>query len=417
MDNIRSTIIKSQPNPPAAPEAVDDDDPLGQLVAKSFVLADIVYEPLDHVQTTFGTAGYSDVERFECRRFGVQAIGCRQGDVAHLVIRGSDETVDWLLDIYAVPSFRPLHHRGFGLCWRRIEAPVRAWLDRLAADVTALRLTGHSLGGAVAQVAAMDLARRYPIDAVITFGAPRMAFGGTAEHYDRLPIAGDENRRLGDATLLVVHHRDLVARLPKWPFKEVGRLLYIDASGKLQRGDSARRSRHDTSMRDMTGLFPDLNAPIVPDLNVTFVDRARTRRQSIGLFPDPKAPIADPMPGFGVSATTHDRVEAALQTTWRRLGLVPPMQHAFLALYVWMAFWCQLVRSGHDHLLTHYAVVLAGCPDVQRYAPHWTFHLRRGVDAFGLVMGIIGLGIFVGGCWLIVRWIVWPLLRPIFGAG
>jgi len=131
MDNIRSTIIKSQPNPPAAPEAVDDDDPLGQLVAKSFVLADIVYEPLDHVQTTFGTAGYSDVERFECRRFGVQAIGCRQGDVAHLVIRGSDETVDWLLDIYAVPSFRPLHHRGFGLCWRRIEAPVRAWLDRL----------------------------------------------------------------------------------------------------------------------------------------------------------------------------------------------------------------------------------------------------------------------------------------------
>ena len=122
-------------------------------------------------------------------------------------------------------------HQGFA---RALE---EVWLDliRYLDDSQALPLviTGHSLGGALATLAAHALSERTvsperkPIEivSVVTFGQPRVGDGGFARHYDR---------RLGPLHWRVVNNRDIVPRLPprEMGFRHVGRLLYFDAEGK-----------------------------------------------------------------------------------------------------------------------------------------------------------------------------------------
>lgn len=88
------------------------------------------------------------------------------------------------------PSAAPVHkrprvHRGFLATWQangigeRVVEHVRALLDA-APDRRRVRVLacGHSLGGAIASLAAIDLARRCALDpaqlSCYTFGCPRM---------------------------------------------------------------------------------------------------------------------------------------------------------------------------------------------------------------------------------------------------
>ena len=101
-----------------------------------------------------------------------------------LVFRGTDQTKDWLENLMAIgsrtktikieeeeynPDIKPRVHAGFHRAFRRLKnkvetvvknSPDKQWI-----------ITGHSLGGAVASVAAL-LLNKIKNPMLITFGAP-----------------------------------------------------------------------------------------------------------------------------------------------------------------------------------------------------------------------------------------------------
>ena len=64
-------------------------------------------------------------------------------------------------------------HKGFFKAYQSIEDPLIEALSHLQENKT-LIITGHSLGGALATIAARELESRYNISACYTFGAPRV---------------------------------------------------------------------------------------------------------------------------------------------------------------------------------------------------------------------------------------------------
>ena len=174
-----------------------------------------------------------------------------RGAGAVLVFRG---TVLNRLRQWFATNFRmrcvgdPGRHLGFEQAWQRLRPQVQAWLQDHAPTGTPLYLSGHSLGGAIALLAAAELSDQHAIRAVVTFGAPRV---GTAEFRDAYlsrPWAparcGHPLRRLAHITRRITHADDLVARVPPPPyFRHIGSEWRLDQEGLLFEGSS--RSVHE----------------------------------------------------------------------------------------------------------------------------------------------------------------------------
>jgi triacylglycerol lipase len=97
-----------------------------------------------------------------------------------------------------------------------------------------LLLTGHSLGRALAVVAASRLAQNFPVavDAVYTFGMPRPGSGDFERDY---------SRGLGVHTYRLVHGEDLVPTVApsEIGFRHVGRYLHCERLGSFDEQDLA----------------------------------------------------------------------------------------------------------------------------------------------------------------------------------
>lgn len=124
-------------------------------------------------------------------------------------------------------------HQGFASAldgvWRKILQAIDTAPER------PLLITGHSLGGALAVLAAYALRRSGKssrIIAVMTFGQPRVGDAEFAQACDRM---------FGPTLLRVVNHRDVVTRLAprSMGYRHAGRVLYIDVAGKLSLDPSA----------------------------------------------------------------------------------------------------------------------------------------------------------------------------------
>jgi triacylglycerol lipase len=92
-----------------------------------------------------------------------------------------------------------------------------------------LHVTGHSLGGALATLAALRLQkeRLYPVQTVYTYGSPRAGDSDFALAFDAL---------LGTRCHRVVNNEDLVTRVPmrSMGYKHIGQIAYIDERGVLR---------------------------------------------------------------------------------------------------------------------------------------------------------------------------------------
>ena len=153
-----------------------------------------------------------------------------------IVLRGTVSTNEWLNNLnYRMVRFHPLDeqygsvHNGFRDIYKGIRGRYRELVDQFEAD-TPLYLVGHSLGAAVTQLAALDVAIRTPERArhlrVYGYAPPRVGDDIFAETYDRL--VGTSYR--------VVNICDIV---PIVPFKEIGSSIgqqsypYADTKGEM----------------------------------------------------------------------------------------------------------------------------------------------------------------------------------------
>jgi hypothetical protein len=113
-------------------------------------------------------------------------------------------------------------HRGFraALDQENVWDQILPYL--LSLEKRTVWFTGHSLGAALATIAAARFAAVRPVQGLYTFGSPRV---GTAVFTSTVPAA----------TWRVVNNQDLVARLPPpiAGYEHVGTLKSIDAGGVL----------------------------------------------------------------------------------------------------------------------------------------------------------------------------------------
>jgi tetratricopeptide (TPR) repeat protein len=154
------------------------------------------------------------------------------GEAAYICFRGTFNLRNWLSDLHFIPKGRPRRHSGFDNCWRRLQPQVESWLAKH--KPVELILTGHSLGGAIAQLAALDLAPKRRIRAVVCFGAPLVGWRRYASTYDATPINGRPGKTLGEITTTYVFKSDLVrfVMLPRLGYKPIGQSMSIDEAGR-----------------------------------------------------------------------------------------------------------------------------------------------------------------------------------------
>lgn len=152
---------------------------------------------------------------------GTNAYLAKGGSKAILAFRGTqdDDPTDVIDDlrILPVPCAMGGHvHVGFSDAVARVWPAIKARLDGLGSSE--ILFTGHSLGAALATVAASLFTPKR----LITFGSPRV---GDAAFCTCLASRTTHDR--------YVNCCDLVAQVPPIPYQPAGRLRYINRDGEI----------------------------------------------------------------------------------------------------------------------------------------------------------------------------------------
>jgi triacylglycerol lipase len=155
----------------------------------------------------------------------------------HMVLiafRGTEPSKirDWLSDsntpVIPGPAGKGLVHLGFSRALASVLSEIRDKIKEAYTDHKTLWYTGHSLGGALAMLAAASVYfsdLELLADGVYTFGQPRTC--------DRL-MAAAYNAAFKSRHFRFVNNNDVVAQVPPEPaFHHVNAMMYFDASGKL----------------------------------------------------------------------------------------------------------------------------------------------------------------------------------------
>jgi hypothetical protein len=161
-----------------------------------------------------------------------------------VAFRGSESLGDWLGNLNMLRTTRSygVVHRGFLGAFQVVDARLRAILSDFSGRP--VLVTGHSLGGALATVAAAEWQGQIDISGIYTYGQPAVGKGSfpafITQHY-----AGKFYRFVNDD--------DVVPRVPP-TYRHVGRLFHFDAEGELQ--------HHTESVaREVAGAVLPLVAP------------------------------------------------------------------------------------------------------------------------------------------------------------
>lgn len=213
-----------------------------------------------------------------------------------VAFRGTENIRDWLADLNArrVTRSYGLVHRGFYHAFN----DVRSQLEQTLALLPGRRivLTGHSLGGALATVAAAEWfsSGAFAPAAIYTYGQPRVG-NETFRRY--------VNQKVGNTFSRFVNDDDIVTRVPPG-FRHVGKVFHFDASGELQNFTEA------ASASTLEATAPDTASTEPPPLTDAQFDRLRAEllaaRQGSSLEGMPESRIATPeLEGFFPSVRDH----------------------------------------------------------------------------------------------------------------
>jgi subtilisin family serine protease len=182
----------------------------------------------------------------ECKPFGV---GETQGFVAwdeKIVLasfRGTESVGDWLsnLDLLSAKRSYGKLHRGFLQSFEIARLIVTGFLKDATAEDKKVWLTGHSLGGALAMIAAAELIDSLSTSGIYTYGQPKTGDNAVRQFF-QLKFAGKFHRFVNDD--------DVVPQVPPH-YVHVGRLIWFDGDGNLKRSDEPMEATEaDVPSRD-----------------------------------------------------------------------------------------------------------------------------------------------------------------------
>ncbi len=162
----------------------------------------------------YGRATISDVET------DTHCLVAEFQDCFALAFRGSASVKNWIEDaefkrtlfLQSAAAGHVEVHEGFFRCYDSIIVALSRLLGGSSVfkyqNCKPLFVFGHSLGGALAILAALELNKQgFSIAQVITFGAPRVGNKNFARLYDSV---------LRPRTFRIVNQNDIVPRLPFW---------------------------------------------------------------------------------------------------------------------------------------------------------------------------------------------------------
>ena len=167
-----------------------------------------------------------------------QVIVVEESDHIIIAFRGTSNIRDWITDAQFLRKLlveeangdRCEVHHGFLDAYESVIEPLAAYLRQIVVGARKVFVTGHSLGGALAILAALELKRQaFAIAQVYTFGQPRVGNAAFKRLYEW---------SLGSSTFRVVYQEDIVARvphLPAWhdPYRHVGTEIFLSAFNEL----------------------------------------------------------------------------------------------------------------------------------------------------------------------------------------
>ncbi len=156
------------------------------------------------------------------------------GDVLIVAFRGSEgsEMADWLTDADMTLVDGPLDsqvHEGFYRALADVWQLLQHEVQRLDPQLQkSLWITGHSLGGALASLAAARwIERGRPVQGVYTFGQPRVGDAKFARNF---------NFEMKSTAFRFVNNNDVVSRVPPraMGYSHVGLCKYFTDGGNLE---------------------------------------------------------------------------------------------------------------------------------------------------------------------------------------
>jgi triacylglycerol lipase len=208
-------------------------------------LAWLAYSTKDVIRETVKRWKFTQFRFFD---LGVtQAFIVADSEKIILAFRGTDSLKDWLgnfdIDLVGGPMGGKVHEgflRSLSLVWKDIQLTFEALKPKAVATKAELQrgqmrdikapsvwITGHSLGGALATLAAARLREKdLPVHGLYTFGSPRVGDRDFQEEF---------NSDFRTRTFRFVNRNDAVTRIPMRSlfYSHVGQLFYIDEDDSI----------------------------------------------------------------------------------------------------------------------------------------------------------------------------------------
>ncbi|BCG64107.1 MAG: triacylglycerol lipase [Methyloprofundus sp.] len=206
--------------------------------------SNLAYESKEKIRLNMESQGFN-LERdnyfFSDSVTGTQCFIVGDNKKIIITFRGTEGKVaDWVTDIQLFKdtwtNSTPIGqvHKGFYKALQAVFLNIENEINTLRTNNQTIWVTGHSLGGALATLAAATLkfqGSEIHFNGLYTFGQPRLG--------DRM-FANAFNKYLKQKCFRVVNNNDVVSRVPPqiFGYSHVGTLKYFDVNGKLHSDSS-----------------------------------------------------------------------------------------------------------------------------------------------------------------------------------